>query len=221
LAFGIIVCLLIVTLGCEEKQSSATTTPVPTTTSAPTTPEPTTLPPTTTPIPTTTSPPTTLKPTSPPSSNTYIGDWCSFEAPENYIVYSEDSDSVILQKIISTDLIMQLTVCRTVGDSTDTMLKFALKTYTTSFVEAVQKGFVEDCVGEDEINMIEGIQGRTAYNVVICLSPYIYVYGYTWGEGDNIVVMSLCWMGSGAEDKDTNYLIEPIGNAYKSFRYYG
>jgi len=151
----------------------------------------------------------------------YKGDWCSFEAPDGCYVISEDDTSVTLQKVVSSNLLMQLVVVRTEDiSSSDYMLKLALKIFTDSFVEVLQDaGYIGDCTG-DATDMIDGLQGRTAYNARIYDYPYVDIFGYAWGKNNDVVVMSLCWSGSQVPSMDTDYLIEPITDPYTSFRYY-
>ena len=96
----------------------------------------------------------------------YKGDWCSFEAPDGYTVLSEDDTLVVLQKVVSSNLWMQLKVCR--GEdvsSSDYMLQLALKAFTDGFVERLQDGgHIGDCAGATT-DMVGGSHGRTVWEV--------------------------------------------------------
>ena len=158
----------------------------------------------------------------------YKGDWCSFEAPYGYTVFSEDDDSVILQKVVSSNppLLMQLAVFRDEDmSSSDSTLKLTLEMLIDTFAEGLQEdGLIGDCTGnatDIATHMMDGLHGRTAYNVRIHDYPYAKILGYAWGENNDVVYMSLLWSGSQVPYKDADYVVKPIGDAYRTFKYYG
>ena len=149
----------------------------------------------------------------------YKGDWCSFVAPFGYTVVSKDNNLVVLQKVVSPDLWVQLTVTRAedVGSS-DHTLKDVLNWYTDRVEKKAQgSGHAGGCAGA-ATDMIDGLRGRTAHNTRMYDYPYMSIFGYAWGENDDVVVMSLCWFGSQVPHKGGEYLTEPLGVAYRSFK---
>jgi hypothetical protein len=151
----------------------------------------------------------------------YKGDWCSFIMPSGYTIINEN-DTIVLQKVIAPDLWMQITACRAKNlDGSDHTLKDILKWYSDNVEkEAQDSGHIGECAGA-AIDIMDGLYGRTAYNSRIYNYPYMSVFGYAWSENNDVVVMSICWFGAQIPNKSMRYLIEPLGIAYRAFKYYG
>lgn len=158
----------------------------------------------------------------PAQGTLHSNDWCSFEAPNGYAVVSEDNATIVLQQVVSPYLVMQLMVYRVENaSSSDSKLQLALD----SFVDSLEEGLIDGgAIGNrtsKTTDMFDGVQGRTAYSVRMYSDPYADIMGYSWGESNDAIVMSICWTGSQVPYKYANYLTEPLLDAYNSFAYKG
>jgi len=165
----------------------------------------------------------------------YKGDWCSFEVPDGFTVAIADDNSVILQKVVSSDplVLIQLAFDRFEDEdmsSSDYALKHLLEIYIDGFAEGLQDdGYIGDCT-DAATDVFDGLHGRTAVDVRTYDYPYAEIIGQAWGENNDVVVlMSHYWAGPQVpyeyefpyEFKDVDYLLEPLNDVYRTFEYYG
>lgn len=151
----------------------------------------------------------------------YSGSWCSFEAPDGYTVVSTDDNLVILQKIVSSDLGMQLSATRVKDiNCGEYNVELYLKIYLDKLEENLREHNTIGTQSYSNSSTIYAAKGPTATAVRTYYNPTAAMFNYAWCEGKDTVILTLLWVGV-TDPSNIEYYIDPIINAYKTFQYYG
>lgn len=151
----------------------------------------------------------------------YSGPWCSFEAPDGYTVVSTDDTLVILQKVVSSDLGMQLSATNVKDINCG---EYNVELYLNVYLDKLE----ENLRGRNTIgtkvfsnsSTIYAAKGPTATSVRTYYNPTASMFNYAWCEGKDIVILTLLWVGM-TDPSNIEYYTNPIINAYNTFQYYG
>jgi len=100
-----------------------------------------------------------------------------------------------------------------------------LQTQANSQEEALQdEGIIGDCIYAKpalETGVIDGLRGKTSFDIRWYEHPNAKILWYFWVEGNDLGGINLQWTGPRSLDLDTDDTIEPLNDAYDTFEYYG